>query len=48
MSNVQTGILAPVPELARYLSLSLKAGAKLENALRSLGQLFLVSADAER
>ena len=36
MSNVQPGILAPVPELARYLSFSLKAGAKLGNALRSL------------
>jgi len=36
MKNVQPGILAPVPKLARYLSFSLKAGAKLGNALRSL------------
>jgi len=36
LSNVQPGILAPVPRLARYLSFSLKAGAKPGNALRSL------------
>ncbi len=39
MSNVQPGILAPVPDLARYLSFSLKAGAKLGNALRSLVEI---------
>jgi len=36
VSNVQPGILAPVPKLARYLSFSLKAGAKPSHALRSL------------
>lgn len=36
MKNAQPGILAPVPELARYLSFSLKTGAKPGNALRSL------------
>ena len=36
MSNVQPGILAPVPKLARYLSFSLKTGAKPGDALRSV------------
>jgi putative iron-dependent peroxidase len=36
MKNAQPGILAPVPKLARYLSFSLKASAKLGNGLRSL------------
>jgi porphyrinogen peroxidase len=36
MKNAQPGILAPVPELARYLSFSLKAGAKPGNGLRAL------------
>ena len=39
MKNAQPGILAPVPELARYLSFSLKAGAKPGNALRSLTEI---------
>src|SRR3972149_3358847 len=36
VSNVQPGILAPVPKLARYLSCSLKAGANPGIALLSL------------
>lgn len=36
MKSVQPGILAPVPKLARYLSFSLKTGAKPGNALRSV------------
>ena len=36
MKNVQPGILAPVPKLARYLCFSLKIGAKPGSALRSL------------
>lgn len=36
MGNVQPGILAPVPRLARYLSFSLKAGA---NPCKALSQL---------
>lgn len=36
MGNVQPGILAPVPKLARYLSFSLKAGVKPEKALSEL------------
>jgi putative iron-dependent peroxidase len=39
MKNAQPGILAPVPELARYLSFSLKAGAKPGSALRSLSEI---------
>src|SRR5574341_361281 len=39
MSNVQPGILAPVPKLARYLSFSLKAGAKPGRAIRALAEL---------
>src|SRR5438094_292453 len=33
MGNVQPGILAPVPKLARYLNFSLKAGVKPRHAL---------------
>jgi putative iron-dependent peroxidase len=44
MKNAQPGILAPVPELARYLSFSLKAGAKPASALRSLIEI----ADGDR
>jgi len=36
LKNVQPGILAPVPEHARYLCFSLKSGAKPGHALRSL------------
>jgi len=36
MNNVQPGILAPVPKLARYLSFSLKAGSRPARAIRSL------------
>ena len=36
MKNVQPGILAPVPKLARYLCFSLKTGAKPGSALRLL------------
>ena len=36
MNNVQPGILAPVPKLARYLSFSLKAGS---NPRRALGAM---------
>jgi len=36
MDNVQAGILAPVPKLARYLSLSVRMGAKPGDALRAL------------
>ena len=39
MSNVQPGILAPVPAHARYLCCSLKAGAKPGHALRSLVEI---------
>ena len=39
MNNVQRGILAPVPKLARYLSFSLKAGAKPRRGLRGLVEL---------
>jgi len=36
MNNVQPGILAPVPKLARYLSFSLKAGSRPARAIRLL------------
>jgi putative iron-dependent peroxidase len=36
MGNVQPGILAPVPKLARYLSFSLKAGVKPGKVLHEL------------
>jgi len=36
MQNVQTGILAPVPKLARYLIFSLEAGSKPGRSLASL------------
>ena len=39
MKTVQPGILAPVPKLARYLSFSLKTGAKPGNALRALASI---------
>ena len=39
MNNVQPGILAPVPKLARYLSFSLKAGSKPVRAVRALAEL---------
>jgi putative iron-dependent peroxidase len=39
MSHVQPGILAPVPKLARYLSLSLRAGAKPVRAIHALAEL---------
>jgi putative iron-dependent peroxidase len=39
MSNYQPGILAPAPKLARYLSFSLKAGAKPRRAITSLVEL---------
>ena len=39
MSDCQPGILAPVPQLARYLCFSLKAGARPERALGNLVEL---------
>lgn len=39
MKNVQRGILAPVPKVARYLTFSLKAGARPAKALRSLSKI---------
>jgi putative iron-dependent peroxidase len=39
MGNVQPGILAPVPKLARYLNFSLKAGVKPRHALLHLVEL---------
>ena len=39
MSHYQSGILAPVPKLARYLSFSLQAGAKPGRAIKSLVEL---------
>jgi deferrochelatase/peroxidase EfeB len=39
MGNVQPGILAPVPKLARYLNFSLKAGVKPRQALLHLIEL---------
>lgn len=36
MTNMQPGILAPVPKLARYLTFSLKAGAQPKNILQQL------------
>ena len=39
MENVQPGILAPVPKLARYLSFSLEAGSKPERSLAALQSL---------
>ena len=39
MSNVQPGILAPCPKLARYLSFSLEAGAKPGRAIKTLVEL---------
>jgi putative iron-dependent peroxidase len=36
MNNIQRGILAPVPKLARYLSYTLKAGANPGRAIKSL------------
>ena len=39
MGNVQPGILAPVPKLARYLNFSLKAGGKPRHALLHLVEL---------
>lgn len=39
MNNVQRGILAPVPKLARYLCFSLTAGAKPRRALQRLVEL---------
>jgi porphyrinogen peroxidase len=44
MSNIQPGILAQVPEHARYLCFSLKSGAKPGNALHSLIEI----ADGDR
>ncbi len=38
MNNTQSGILAPVPKLARYLKFSLKAGVKPRAALRELAR----------
>src|SRR5262245_46433755 len=39
MSYSQPGILAPLPELARYLCFSLEAGAKPQRALKTLVEL---------
>jgi putative iron-dependent peroxidase len=39
MNDVQSGILAPVPKLARYLSFSLRAGCKPVRALKALVEL---------
>jgi putative iron-dependent peroxidase len=39
MENVQPGILAPVPKLARYLSFSLEAGSKPGRSLAALQNL---------
>lgn len=39
MSDVQSGILAPVPRLARYLSFSLKAAARPQRRLQALTEL---------
>lgn len=39
MANYQPGILAPVPNLARYLSFSLKAGVNPRQALLHVGEL---------
>jgi putative iron-dependent peroxidase len=39
LNDVQSGILAPVPKLARYLSFALKAGSKPGRAIRSLVEL---------
>lgn len=39
MNDVQPGILAPVPKLARYLSFSLKAGSNPRRALGALVEL---------
>lgn len=39
MDTIQPGILAPVPQLARYLSFSLEAGTKPARALASLARL---------
>lgn len=39
MNNCQPGVLAPVPELARYLSYSLKAGSNPRRALGALVEL---------
>jgi putative iron-dependent peroxidase len=39
MENVQAGILAPVPRLARYLTFSLKAGPFNGRSLQALTDL---------
>jgi len=39
VTNVQTGILAPVPKAARYLSFSLTKDAQLKRALKALVEL---------
>ncbi|MBI4527510.1 MAG: Dyp-type peroxidase [Deltaproteobacteria bacterium] len=39
MDNFQAGILAPVPEFARYLNFSVKPGTEAKQALRSLADL---------
>ena len=39
MDNVQKGILAPIPRLARYLTFSLKSPAVSRQALGSLAEL---------
>jgi deferrochelatase/peroxidase EfeB len=39
MADVQAGILAPVPKVARYLSFSLKAGAVPREALLKLKEI---------
>ena len=39
MTNVQTGILAPTPNVARYLTFSLRAGAEPKRALSALVEL---------
>lgn len=39
MDNVQPGVLAPAPKLARYLSFSLQAGAKPGRAIKALVEL---------
>ena len=39
MDNVQSGILAPVPRLTRYLTFFLKTGSAPRQALQSLAEL---------
>jgi len=38
MDNVQSGILAPCPKLARYLSFSLQAGSRPARAVKALSE----------